>query len=76
MEGIYRVSPPLSVLNSLREALDSDPSSVSTQDPRWDHTAFAGALKHFLRELPDPVIPNDLYARFVNAASEILPMRD
>lgn len=67
-EGIYRVSPPLHALHHLRAALDSDPNSVTAQDSRWDHHVFAASLKLFLRDLPTPVIPYDLYDQFVQAA--------
>ena len=71
MEGIYRVGPPLHVLNSLKEAFDTDPSSVNPNDLKWDHIAFSGALKLFLRDLPNPIIPYDLYDQFIAAASKL-----
>ena len=32
---------------------------------------MAGALKLYLRELPVPLIPYQLYSRFINAASKL-----
>lgn len=45
--------------------------SVDLSDPQWDDiNVVTGALKLFLRELPDPVIPCSLYQKFIDAASE------
>ena len=47
-------------------------SAVNTADPRWtDAHVFAGALKLYLRELPEPVFTYELYAEFVKAGSEL-----
>jgi len=71
-EGLYRVSPPLHELHELKASLDSDPESVSASEPRWDHNVFAAALKLFLRELPDPVIPYQLYDKFILATRKCM----
>ena len=47
-----------------------DASEVDIYDPKWDHNTFAGALKLFLRELPEPLLTFDLYNVFVSAASK------
>ena len=49
--------------------IDTDASEVDIYDPRWDHNTFAGALKLFLRELPEPLLTYDLYSGFVSASS-------
>ena len=36
----------------------------------YETTCIAGTLKKYLRELPDPVIPEILYPQFVEAASK------
>lgn len=73
MEGIYLVSPPTHLLNSLKEAFNTDTSSVSPYDTKWDHVVFSAALKLFLRDLPNPVIPFELYPSFVTVAGEFGP---
>ena len=35
-----------------------------------DVNTIAGLLKMYLRELPKPLLPFDLYSRFINAASK------
>ena len=52
--------------------IDTDASEVDIFDPRWDHNAFAGALKLFLRELPEPLLTYDLYSGFVSASSKLM----
>ena len=49
-----------------------DASEVDIYDPKWDHNTFAGALKLFLRELPEPLLTFDLYNVFVSAASKYM----
>ena len=49
--------------------------SVDLSAPQWeDINVVTGALKLFFRELPDPVIPNSLYQKFIDAASESIPL--
>ena len=36
----------------------------------YETTCIAGTFKKYLRELPDPVIPEKLYPHFVEAASK------
>ena len=36
----------------------------------YDLTCIAGTLKKYLRQLPDPVIPEQYYNKFIEAASE------
>ena len=51
----------------------TDPSQVDILDINLDHNAFAGALKLYLRELPNPVFTYQLYELFVSAGSECQP---
>ena len=56
--------------NLLLSLVSTDVSAVSLSDPRWtDAHVFAGALKLYLRELPEPVFTYELYAEFVKAGS-------
>ena len=44
---------------------------VDFGDQEWeDINIISGALKLFLRELPDPLIPFSLYNKFIEAGSE------
>ena len=44
---------------------------VDFGDEEWeDINIITGALKLFLRELPDPLIPFSLYNKFIEAGSE------
>jgi len=44
---------------------------VNFSDEEWeDINIVSGALKLFLRELPDPLIPYSLYNKFIDAGSE------
>ena len=36
----------------------------------YDLTCIAGTLKKYLRQLPDPVIPEQYYNKFIEAASK------
>ena len=48
---------------------------VNFADQEWeDINIISGALKLFLRELPDPLIPFSLYNKFIEAGSEHLFM--
>lgn len=47
---------------------------VSLADPEWsDVHVVAGALKLFLRELPEPLVPYRFFEPFIEAISECLP---
>ncbi|GCC30251.1 hypothetical protein chiPu_0008699 [Chiloscyllium punctatum] len=67
-EGLFRLAAAASVLKRLKSALDS-----GTFDPdefKSDPHAVAGALKSYLRELPQPLMTFDLYDEWFQAASE------
>ncbi|SCV68009.1 BQ2448_130 [Microbotryum intermedium] len=64
--GIYRISGENRVIQQLRQSLDrgGDPSSLLS---KTDVHNVSGLLKLFLRELPEPLIPHDLYEPFISA---------
>ncbi|XP_003385510.1 PREDICTED: rho GTPase-activating protein 17-like [Amphimedon queenslandica] len=64
MEGIFRLAASAAKLKLLKNAFDAASADVSTHDP---HTV-AGALKQYLRELPDPILTHELHADWVAAA--------
>ncbi|XP_076807226.1 rho GTPase-activating protein 12-like isoform X2 [Clavelina lepadiformis] len=67
IDGIYRVSGNLSHIQKLRFMIDRD-EAVDLSEPQWeDIHLITGALKMFLRELPEPVIPFNFFDKFVAA---------
>jgi phosphoinositide-3-kinase regulatory subunit len=65
MEGIYRVSPALALVNKLRAAFDKDPEAVDMY--MAEPHVFSATLKLYLRELPIPIMTYDLYDDFIEA---------
>ncbi|MBZ3872484.1 SH3 domain-binding protein 1 [Sciurus carolinensis] len=66
-EGLFRLAAGASVLKRLKQTMASDPCSLEEfcSDPH----AVAGALKSYLRELPEPLMTFDLYDDWMRAAS-------
>ncbi|XP_051015899.1 SH3 domain-binding protein 1 [Acomys russatus] len=66
-EGLFRLAAGASVLKRLKQTMASDPHSLEEfcSDPH----AVAGALKSYLRELPEPLMTSDLYDDWMKAAS-------
>lgn len=66
-EGLFRLAAGASVLKRLKQTMASDPHSLEEfcSDPH----AVAGALKSYLRELPEPLMTSDLYDDWMRAAS-------
>lgn len=62
-EGIFRISGNYKVVESLKATFDKDGEADLEQV--GDVMAVAGLLKLFLRELPDPLIPQNLTAEFI-----------
>ncbi|XP_075409653.1 SH3 domain-binding protein 1 [Tenrec ecaudatus] len=66
-EGLFRLAPGASVLKKLKQTMALDPSSL--EEFCSDHHAVAGALKSYLRELPEPLMTFALYDDWMRAAS-------
>ncbi|KAM4838483.1 SH3 domain-binding protein 1 [Urocitellus parryii] len=66
-EGLFRLAAGASVLKRLKQTMASDPRGLEAfcSDPH----AVAGALKSYLRELPEPLMTFDLYDDWMRAAS-------
>uniref|UniRef100_A0A286XAW0 SH3 domain-binding protein 1 n=1 Tax=Cavia porcellus TaxID=10141 RepID=A0A286XAW0_CAVPO len=66
-EGLFRLAAGASVLKRLKQTMASDPHGLEEfcSDPH----AVAGALKSYLRELPEPLMTFDLYDDWMRAAS-------
>ncbi|KFW84530.1 Rho GTPase-activating protein 17, partial [Manacus vitellinus] len=66
-EGLFRIAAGASKLKKLKAALDCSTSQLDEfySDPH----AVAGALKSYLRELPEPLMTYNLYEEWTQAAS-------
>ncbi|XP_077413024.1 rho GTPase-activating protein 12-like isoform X2 [Vanacampus margaritifer] len=67
IDGLYRVSGNLALIQKLRYAVNHD-EKVSLSDGKWeDIHVTTGALKMFFRELPEPLFTYTLFQDFVSA---------
>ncbi|XP_013911160.1 PREDICTED: rho GTPase-activating protein 44 isoform X4 [Thamnophis sirtalis] len=66
-EGLFRVAPSASKLKKLKTALDC--CVVDVQEYSTDPHAIAGALKSYLRELPEPLMTFELYEEWIQASN-------
>ncbi|XP_064310960.1 SH3 domain-binding protein 1 [Phalacrocorax carbo] len=66
-EGLFRLAAGASVLRKLKSSLAS--GSNALEEFYSDPHAVAGALKSYLRELPQPLMTFELYNEWVNVAS-------
>ena len=55
-------------LRKCRAALNSGVLDLGLYDLHEDVHAVAGALKQYLRDLPDPILTYELYDRWIQAA--------
>ncbi|XP_016887271.1 rho GTPase-activating protein 12 isoform X3 [Cynoglossus semilaevis] len=69
VDGLYRVSGNLAVIQKLRFAVNHD-EKLDLNDSKWeDIHVTTGALKMFFRELPEPLFTYGSFNDFVNAIS-------
>nr|DBA27431.1 TPA: hypothetical protein GDO54_007926 [Pyxicephalus adspersus] len=67
IDGLYRVSGNLAVIQKLRHKVDQD-ENFSLEDGKWEDVhVITGALKLFFRELPEPLFPFSHFSDFVEA---------
>uniref|UniRef100_A0A673I3M5 Rho GTPase-activating protein 12-like n=1 Tax=Sinocyclocheilus rhinocerous TaxID=307959 RepID=A0A673I3M5_9TELE len=67
IDGLYRVSGNLAVIQKLRFAVNHD-EKVNLEDNKWeDIHVTTGALKMFFRELPEPLFTYASFNDFVEA---------
>ncbi|XP_014862038.1 PREDICTED: rho GTPase-activating protein 12-like isoform X2 [Poecilia mexicana] len=67
VDGLYRVSGNLAIIQKLRFAVSHD-EKLSLSDSKWeDIHVTTGALKMFFRELPEPLFTYALFHEFVSA---------
>ncbi|KAG0265542.1 hypothetical protein BG011_004570 [Mortierella polycephala] len=68
--GIYRVPGAVSAINKLRLSFNSGSHNVDLDGEEWnDINVVAGALKQFLRELPEAVMTSALYDSLIAASA-------
>ncbi|XP_041714877.1 rho GTPase-activating protein 12 isoform X2 [Coregonus clupeaformis] len=66
MDGLYRVSGNLAVIQKLR--FKADHEELDLEDGQWeDIHVITGALKLFFRELPEPLFPFSHFSHFIQA---------
>uniref|UniRef100_A0A8C2FQF1 Rho GTPase activating protein 12a n=1 Tax=Cyprinus carpio TaxID=7962 RepID=A0A8C2FQF1_CYPCA len=67
VDGLYRVSGNLAIIQKLRFAVNHD-EKVDLEDSKWeDIHVTTGALKMFFRELPEPLFPYAFFNNFISA---------
>ncbi|KAM4526538.1 rho GTPase-activating protein 44-like isoform 1-T1 [Fundulus diaphanus] len=66
-EGLFRIAPSASKLKKLKASLDCGVMDV--QEFSTDPHAIAGALKSYLRELPEPLMTFELYNDWIQASN-------
>ncbi|XP_031594564.1 rho GTPase-activating protein 27-like isoform X1 [Oreochromis aureus] len=67
VDGIYRVSGNLAVIQKLRHKADHE-EHLDLEDGQWEEIhVITGALKLFLRELPEPLFPFSVFEKFIAA---------
>ncbi|XP_064189705.1 phosphoinositide-3-kinase, regulatory subunit 3b (gamma) [Anguilla rostrata] len=65
---LYRTASGVSGPLELRQALDTDPSSVDLD--QYDVSALADTLRAYLQDLPSPIVPAGIYSELVYTAQE------
>ncbi|XP_018591895.2 rho GTPase-activating protein 12-like isoform X2 [Scleropages formosus] len=66
IDGIYRVSGNLAVIQKLRYKADHE--ELDLEDGQWEDVhVITGALKLFFRELPEPLFPYSHFNNFIAA---------
>lgn len=66
--SVYRISAKTEEINDIKAVFNkaSDIGQVNLEP--FNMHCIAGALKKYLRELPNPVIPVEMYSQFIDAA--------
>nr|XP_022318795.1 rho GTPase-activating protein 17-like isoform X2 [Crassostrea virginica] len=65
-EGLFRIAGMASKVKKLKNAFDAN--VIDMEEYAQDLHTVAGALKQYLRELPEPLLTTQLYPDFINAA--------
>uniref|UniRef100_A0A182LSN8 Rho-GAP domain-containing protein n=1 Tax=Anopheles culicifacies TaxID=139723 RepID=A0A182LSN8_9DIPT len=66
--GIYRIPGNTAAITQLTETINRGLDEAALRDPRWDDVnVVSSLLKSFIRNLPEPLLPNELYGGFIAA---------
>ncbi|XP_062700291.1 uncharacterized protein LOC109428467 isoform X2 [Aedes albopictus] len=66
--GIYRIPGNTAAITQLTEQVNRGMDEVTLRDPKWDDVnVVSSLLKSFIRNLPEPLLPNEMYHSFINA---------
>lgn len=65
MQGLFRIAGGAAKLKKFRALAGAGVMDLLSYDAHEDVHAVAGTLKHYLRELPDPLLTQDLYNEWV-----------
>ncbi len=68
MDGIYRISGNLVEIQKLKHQVQHGKQNFKD----FDIHVLCGALKTYLRELDEPLIPDELYQGFIDSISKEL----
>ena len=61
----------LNVFNSIIIIADTEGLGLDINDPQWDDVnLFAGCLKMYFQELPEPLFTYQMYTQFVDVISK------
>lgn len=68
--GIYRIPGNTAAITNLNELINRNgmDDEQTLNDPKWeDVNVVSSLLKLFIRSLPEPILPNELYGNFIDA---------
>uniref|UniRef100_A0A6B2LQ19 Rho-GAP domain-containing protein n=1 Tax=Arcella intermedia TaxID=1963864 RepID=A0A6B2LQ19_9EUKA len=74
-EGLYRKSGDLAKINKMKTEINQKgPKCIKFEDKEEIHT-YTGLLKLYFREMPEPIIPYNLYGPCIVAAGSPAEIR-
>ncbi|XP_055683358.1 rho GTPase-activating protein 21 [Lutzomyia longipalpis] len=66
--GIYRIPGNTAAITALTDQVNRGFDEATLTDAKWeDVNVVSSLLKSFIRNLPEPLLPNDIYANFILA---------
>lgn len=72
-EGIYRKSGGAAQMRAIQQAFESGSPVDLTDDEEYnDICAVTSVLKHYFRQLPNPLLTFELYSSFIEASGKHL----